>query len=126
MKRAIIGGTGFYGLDYLEAPRAQIIRTPFGSTTVYIGRYQGEEIVFLPRHGPAHNHLAHEINYRANIWGLRELGIERILGTSSIGSLNPEMQVGHLVVLDQLVDFTKNRQETCNRGSVDFTYPYCS
>jgi len=126
MKRAIIGGTGFYGLDYLEAPRAQIIRTPFGSTTVYIGRYQGEEIVFLPRHGPAHNHLAHEINYRANIWGLRELGIERILGTSAIGSLNPEMQVGHLVVLDQLVDFTKHRQETFNLGSVDFTYPYCS
>jgi 5'-methylthioadenosine phosphorylase len=126
MKRAIIGGTGFNAMTYLEAPRAQIIRTPFGSTTMYIGRYQDQEIVFLPRHGPEHNCLAHEINYRANIWGLRELGVERILGTSAIGSLNLEMQVGHLVVLDQLVDFTKHRQGTFNLGSVDFTYPYCS
>ena len=79
MKRALVGGTGFYDMTYLEAPRAQIIRTPFGSTTMYIGRYQGEEIVFLPRHGAEHNRLAHEINYRANIWGLGELGVERIL-----------------------------------------------
>lgn len=126
MKRAIIGGTGFYDTSYLEEPRVRIVRTPFGSASVFTGRYQGEPIVFLPRHGPEHNRLAHEINYRANIWALRELGIERILGTSAIGSLNTDVQIGHLVVPDQLVDFTKHRQETFNLGSVDFTHPYCS
>ena len=126
MKRAIIGGTGFYDMGYLEELRARIVRTPFGSASVFSGRYQGEPLVFLPRHGPEHNRLAHEINYRANIWALRELGIERILGTSAIGSLNTAMQVGHLVILEQLVDFTKHRHETFNLGSVDFTYPYCS
>src|SRR5215831_3017238 len=88
MKHALIGGTGFYDMSYLESPRAQTVCTPFGSITAYLGHYQGEEIAFLPRHGPEHNQLAHEVNYRANIWGLRELGVERILGTSAIGSLN--------------------------------------
>jgi 5'-methylthioadenosine phosphorylase len=126
MKPAIIGGTGFYDMSYLESPRAQIVRTPFGSITAYIGHYQGEEITFLPRHGAEHNQLAHEINYRANIWGLRELGIERIIGTSAVGSLNLAMQVGHLVVPDNLVDMAKHRRDSFNLGSVDFTYPYCS
>lgn len=126
MQRAIIGGTGFYTMDYLAHPRSQVVRTPFGSAALYIGQYNGEEIGFLPRHGPEHNRLAHQVNYRANIWGLRELGVQQILGTSAIGSLNPAMTVGNLVVLDQLVDFTKHRRETFNLGSVDFTYPYCS
>ena len=125
MKRAIIGGTGFADLSYLEGRRAQVVRTPFGGSTVYIGTYQGEETCFLPRHGPEHNQLAHEVNYRANIWALRELGVERVLGLSAVGSLNPEMPIGDLVVPDQLVDFTKQRQATYNLGSVDFTYPYC-
>lgn len=126
MKHALIGGTGFYDMSYLESPRAQIVRTPFGSITAYVGRYQGEEIAFLPRHGPEHNQLAHEVNYRANLWGLRELGVERILGTSAIGSLNVAMAVGHLVVPDNLVDMAKHRRDSFNLGSVDFTYPYCS
>ncbi len=126
MKHAIIGGTGFYDKGYLENPCAQTVRTPFGSITVYIGQYRGEEIAFLPRHGPEHNQLAHEVNYRANLWGLRELGVERIIGTSAIGSLNPAMQVGHLVAPDNLVDMAKHRRDTFNLGSVDFTYPYCA
>ena len=126
MKHALIGGTGFYDMSFLDNPRAQIVRTPFGSITAYIGHYQGEEITFLARHGPEHNQLAHEINYRANIWGLRELGIERILATSAVGSLNLAMQVGHLVVPDNLVDMAKHRRDSFNLGSVDFTYPYCA
>lgn len=125
MERVIIGGTGFYDMDYLENPRAQVVRTPFGGATLYIGTYEGREIGFLPRHGPEHNRLAHQVNYQANIWALHELGVKQIIGTSAIGSLNPQMKVGDLVVLDQLVDLTKHRHETFNLGSVDFTYPYC-
>jgi 5'-methylthioadenosine phosphorylase len=125
MKRAIIGGTGFYDMSYMDDAQSQVIRTPFGGATVYSGRFQGEEIGFLPRHGSEHNQLAHQVNYRANIWALRELGVDRVLGTSAVGSLNPEMQVGNLVVLDNLVDFAKHRSDTFNLGSVDFTHPYC-
>jgi len=125
MKYALIGGTGVYDMSYLDSPRPQIVRTPFGSITVYSGGYKGQEIGFLPRHGPEHNQLAHEVNYRANIWGLRELGVERILGTSAVGSLNVNMGVGHLVVLENLVDMAKHRRDSFNLGSVDFTHPYC-
>jgi 5'-methylthioadenosine phosphorylase len=125
MRIAIIGGTGFTEMNYLESPRPQVVRTPFGGMTAYIGGYRGYEIVFLPRHGPEHNQLAHQVNYRANIWGLRELGIERILGVSAIGSMNPQIEPGDFVVMDQLVDFTKHRDATFNLGSVSFRNPYC-
>lgn len=125
MTVAVIGGTGFTDMSYLESPRAQVVRTPFGGMTAYFGGYEGRELIFLPRHGPEHNQLAHQINYRANIWGLRELGVERILGVSAIGSLRPEIEPGDFVVMDQLVDFTKHRDATFNLGSVNFRNPYC-
>ena len=125
MKRVILGGTGFYDMDFLESPYPQVVRTPFGSATVFIGQYQGEEIGFLPRHGPEHNFLAHQVNYQANIWALRELGVERILGTSAVGGISPHLKPGQLVVPDQLVDFCHSRKDTFNLGSVDITDPYC-
>ncbi len=123
--KAIIGGTGFYDLDYLEDPHPIRVRTPFGGAKLYEGHFQGEQLYFLPRHGPEHNYLAHEVNYRANIWALHTLGVERIIGTSAVGSLNPALEVGDLVALDQLVDFSQHRRQTFNLGSVNFTEPYC-
>lgn len=125
MTVAIIGGTGFTDMRYLESPRAQVVRTPFGGMTAYFGGYEGRELIFIPRHGPEHNLLAHQVNYKANIWGLRELGVERIVGVSAIGSLRPEIEPGNFVVMDQLVDFTKHRDATFNLGSVNFRNPYC-
>jgi 5'-methylthioadenosine phosphorylase len=81
--------------------------------------------VFLPRHGADHALLANEVNYRANVWGLHMLGVDRIVGTSAVGSLNPDIKVGDLVALDNLVDFTRHRRDTFNLGSVNFTEPYC-
>ncbi|HEU5330241.1 MAG: MTAP family purine nucleoside phosphorylase [Thermomicrobiales bacterium] len=125
MTHAIIGGTGFTDMTFLEAPRALVVRTPFGGMTAYSGGYAGQELIFVPRHGPQHNALAHQVNYKANIWGLRELGVERIVGVSAIGSLNPQIEPGDLVLMDQLVDFTKHRDATFNLGSVNFRNPYC-
>lgn len=124
--KAIIGGTGFYTLDYMDNPQKKILRTPFGGITVYQGGFHGEELIFLPRHGPDHNSLANQINYRANIWGLHELGVDRILGTSAVGALNLDYNVGDLVAINQLVDFSRHRRDTFNLGSVNFTDPYCS
>jgi 5'-methylthioadenosine phosphorylase len=133
---AIIGGSGVYDPRLLENIREEIIRTPYGEVKVKIGEYKGEEIVFMPRHGEKHSVPPHKINYRANIWGLYELGVERILATSAVGSLNENMKPGDFVVLDQLIDFTKNRVYTFYDGEesphdrkfvahVDFTEPYC-
>ncbi len=125
MEIAIIGGTGFYGMEFLETTVPQVMRTPFGSMTLWIGSYHGRELGFLPRHGLHHDRLAHEVNYRANLWGLRDLGVTRVLGVSAVGSYNPGMPTGTVVVPDQLVDFSHQRAETFNLGSVDMTEPYC-
>ena len=122
---AIIGGTGFYTLDYMDDPQKINVRTPFGGTTFYQGKFQGEDICFLPRHGFDHNQLANQVNYRANIWGLHESGVDRILGTSAVAAMNLDFSVGDLVALDQLIDFSRHRRDTFNLGSVNFTDPYC-
>ncbi len=112
------------------------METPYGRVRVKIGTYRGEEIVFLARHGEGHSVPPHKINYRANIWALHELGVERILATAAVGSLNEAMKPGDFVILDQLLDFTGNRPKTFYDGEesphdrkfvahVDFTDPYC-
>jgi 5'-methylthioadenosine phosphorylase len=125
VKTLLVGGTGFTELDYLDNVQPKLIRTPFGGTTIYLGTYLGIETGFLPRHGMHHEHLAHQVNYQANVWAARELGFERILGTSAVASLNPEIKVGDLVVLDQLVDFTDGRKSTFNLRSAPMTEPFC-
>lgn len=133
---AIIGGSGVYDPKLLENIREETVETPYGSVKVKIGTYKGEEIAFLPRHGEKHSVPPHKINYHANIWALHELGVERILSTSAVGSLNLDMKPGDFVVLDQLMDFTKTRHYTFYDGEdsphdrkfvahVDFTDPYC-
>ncbi|HIP88674.1 MAG TPA: S-methyl-5'-thioadenosine phosphorylase, partial [Thermococcus paralvinellae] len=82
---AIIGGSGVYDPKLLEDIREEEVKTSYGKIKVKIGTYKGEEIAFLARHGEKHSVPPHKINYRANIWGLYELGVERILATSAVG-----------------------------------------
>jgi 5'-methylthioadenosine phosphorylase len=125
MKTLIAGGTGFADMDYLEQPVPRTIRTPFGGAVIYTGSYQGVETGFLPRHGMHHEHLAPQVNYRANVWAARELGFTRLLGTSAVASMRADIQVGDLVLLDQLVDMTHDRESSYFLRSASMTEPFC-
>ncbi len=118
----IIGGTGFYQLTG-TAPRR--IETEYGSATVYEGGWSGQRVVFLPRHGAGHTSLPHQVNYRANIAALSQLGIRRILAASAVGSLHSDWHVGDLALCDQIIDMTRGREHSFGKFHVDFTEPYC-
>ncbi|MCL0081071.1 S-methyl-5'-thioadenosine phosphorylase [Peptococcaceae bacterium] len=128
---AIIGGTGVYNPDLLANERDISVSTPYGDITVKSGDYQGQQIIFMNRHGAGHSVPPHLVNYRANIAGLKKLGVKNILATAAVGSLNPEMKPGDFVLVDQFLDFTKCRQHTFFEGGeqgvvhVDVTDPYC-
>lgn len=128
---ALIGGTGVYDPSMLAEIREEVVSTNYGSVPVSIGKFQGVEVVFMQRHGAGHTVPPHMINYRANIMALKELGVTKIVATSAVGSLNEAMQPGDFVLLDQFIDFTKNRPFTFFDGEdgtvvhTDFTAPYC-
>lgn len=130
-KIAIIGGTGIYDADFLEGFENKIIDTPYGQAACKIGELYGNQVVFITRHGVNHSTPPHKVNYRANIWALKSLGVQEIFATTAVGSLNPEMKAGHFVVCDNALDFTKSRINTFYddeyRGvaHVDVTSPYC-
>ncbi|MFW6041542.1 MAG: S-methyl-5'-thioinosine phosphorylase [Guyparkeria sp.] len=132
MHLAIIGGTGLSQIEGIEDVRHQMVSTPFGepSGPLTIGRLQGCDVVFLPRHGYNHRIPPHQVNYRANIWALREMGVSRILAVAAVGGIHPDMGPGALVVPDQLIDYIWGRPSTFYEGDldsvthVDFTYPY--
>lgn len=109
---AIIGGTGVYQLEGLEVLDTVQMSTPFGapSAAVLKGRIAGQEILFLARHGAHHQHLPHEINYRANIFALKSLGATQIIGISAVGSLREEIEPGDLAVPTQYFDWTRGRR----------------
>jgi 5'-methylthioadenosine phosphorylase len=129
---AIIGGSGLVKLSALEAPRRRIMRSPYGepSGALTFGRLAGSEVVFLARHGYGHTIAPHEINYRANIWVLKELDVEGIFALASVGGIRDDLGPGTLVVPDQIIDYTHSRKVTFFEGSgtpvthVDFTQPY--
>jgi 5'-methylthioadenosine phosphorylase len=110
---AIIGGTGLYQLDKLEVVNTHQVSTPFGepSDAIIEGQLAGVSILFLARHGSAHQLLPHEVNYRANIWALKSLGATRVIGVSAVGSLQAEIAPGDLALPDQYFDFVKNPRE---------------
>ena len=125
---AVIGGSGFY--EFLEDPTSIEVTTPYGdpSAPVAVGEVGGVPVAFLPRHGAGHRYPPTQIPYRANIWALKSLGVERILAPCAVGGLQPETQPGTLVVPDQLVDRTTQRVQTyVDRGAVHapFADPYC-
>ena len=108
------------------------METPYGSVEPVAGKLANREIVFLSRHGRDHATPPHLVNYRANIWALRKLGVRKILATAAVGSLSSNFRLGELVLLDQFLDFTKSRPQTFYEGGkqgvlhVDMTEPYCS
>lgn len=124
MKTLLVGGTGFSEMDYLENVSQRTVRTPYGGAVLYLGTYKDMDTGFLPRHGIHHEKLAPQVNYRANVWTARELGFRALLGTSAVASLNVNIQVGNLVIPDQLVDFSSKREESYFLGSVNMTEPF--
>ncbi len=116
---AIIGGTGIYQLDGVEVLEQRTVDTPFGTPSAPIihARAGREALLFLPRHGSAHQLLPHEVNYRANIWALKALGATCVLGISAVGSLREALAPGQLVVPDQYFDFVKGNREKTFFGS---------
>lgn len=128
---AIIGGTGVKVSDLLENRQDQQVETPFGSAAVSRGRIGARELVVLYRHGAGHTVPPHRINYRANLWALRKLGVRQVLATAAVGSLNPALRPGDMVLVDQFLDFTKGRAHTFFDGGpegvvhVDVSEPYC-
>ena len=108
----IFGGTGIYDSGLLENPKEISIDTPYGkpSDSITVGIFKGRKIAFLPRHGKKHTIPPHMINYRANIWAFKELGVSRILAPSAVGSLKEEIEPGHFALPTQFLDFTKSRK----------------
>jgi 5'-methylthioadenosine phosphorylase len=108
----VIGGTGFS--RFLVDPETQAVETPFGppSAAIAVGIVDGRGVAFLPRHGVGHRIPPHRINYRANLWALRELGVRQVLAPSAVGSLRPELGPGAVVVPEQVVDRTSGRAST--------------
>ena len=128
---AIIGGTGVDHFTLTEQ-RVITVETPYGSVEPVVGKLANRETVFMSRHGRGHATPPHLVNYRANIWALRKLGVRKILATAAVGSLSTNFRLGELVLLDQFLDFTKSRPPTFYEGGkqgvlhVDMTEPYCS
>ncbi|MCB1775711.1 MAG: S-methyl-5'-thioinosine phosphorylase [Gammaproteobacteria bacterium] len=129
----IIGGSGLTRLKALQIDRQEMVTTPYGepSAPLTFGHFDGSPIVFLPRHGGAHTIPPHRVNYRANLWALREAGVERVIGMAAVGGITPAMQPGVLCVTDQVIDYTWGRDHTLFEADldsvthIDFTEPYC-
>ena len=126
----IIGGSGFY--SYLDGPDLVEIDTPFGkpSAPLAVGQLAGRSVAFLPRHGRQHEYPPHRVNYRANLWALRSVGVRQVLAPCAVGSLRPELGPGSVVVPDQVVDRTWGRAHTVYDRvgpvvHVSFGDPYC-
>lgn len=125
----VFGGSGFY--RFLENVEEVTIETPYGapSDKVALATVGGRRVAFLPRHGRDHQLPPHMINYRANLWAMKELGVRRIIGPNASGSLQPEIKPGDFVVVDQFVDRTSGRKDTFFDGPItthiSMADPYC-
>ena len=125
----IIGGSGFY--RFLEGAQEVEVDTPYGapSSPLAVGTVGNRSVAFLARHGTKHQFAPHAVNYRANMWALRHIGVRRVIGPCACGSLDPGIDPGDVVVLDQLVDRTWGRADTFVDGPavdhVSFADPYC-
>lgn len=130
---AIIGGSGLTNLKNLEITRREVVRTPFGepSAPLVFGQLGGQQAVFLARHGHGHTIPPHAVNYRANIWALKEVGASQVIAVNAVGGIAAVMSPGGLVLPDQIIDYTYGRDHTyfgSDQKSVthiDLSYPYC-
>jgi 5'-methylthioadenosine phosphorylase len=129
MRKAIIGGTGIYGLN--SEVEQKTVETIYGAVECDLIRVADQEIVFLARHGKGHSAPPHKINYRANMMALKQLEVEEIYATCAVGSMNPAFEPGDVVVINDFLDFTKSRVQTFYEGGdtkvahVEMTQPYC-
>lgn len=129
---AVIGGSGLYQMDGVEIEREERVATPYGepSDVIRIGKLDGVAIMFLPRHGRQHAISPSRINYRANIWALKHLGVNKIISVSAVGSMREEIVPGDLVLIDQFIDRTRNRVSTFFDDGivahVSFADPICA
>ena len=127
----VIGGSGLYQMEGLQKVREVRVSTPFGPPSdLYVkGNLNGVEAIFLPRHGRGHRLLPTEVNFRANIFGMKKLGVTRIVSVSAVGSLQEEIAPGHVVIPDQFIDRTTQRPSTFfGRGivaHVSLADPFC-
>ncbi len=132
MKFAILGGSGLAKLAGLQDVRRQVVRTPYGdpSGPLTYGKLGGVELIFLARHGYGHTIAPHEINYRANIWALRQAGVDGVVAVATVGGIRSDYEPGTLVLPDQVIDYTHGRRGTFFEGPeqpvthIDFTVPY--
>lgn len=129
----IIGGTGLTQLANLEITHRQVARTPYGepSGALTFGRICGQEVIFLARHGYGHTIPPHDVNYRANLWALKDHGVDRVVSVATVGAIHPGLIPGMLVIPNQIIDYTHGRAASYFVGSdkpvvhLDFTLPYC-
>jgi 5'-methylthioadenosine phosphorylase len=136
---AVIGGTGLETLPPEWVVTPQVVETPFGTASVWDARRGEREILFVSRHGETHGLAPHQVNYRANIAALRQLGVHRVFATNAVGSLRLDLTPGSLVALDDFIDFTHNRplsfwdddpqskiqNPKSKIAHTDFSEPYC-
>lgn len=129
---AIIGGTGLTSLKGLQITRKEVVHTPFGepSGALTFGMLCDKEVIFLARHGYGHNIPPHRINYRANIWALKQTGVECVVAVAAVGGIRADLPPGRLVIPDQIIDYTWSRAATFYEDGlshvthIDFTVPY--
>jgi len=129
---AIIGGSGLSKLGNMEVTQRRVARTPYGepSGPLTLGRIGATDVVFLARHGYGHTIAPHEVNYRANLWALKDAGVTDVISVASVGGIRPEFAPGALAVPHQVVDYTWGRRSTYFEGPgapvnhIDFTQPY--
>lgn len=114
---AIIAGTGFYALDALTDPRPETVETPYGSARYVRGTWHGIPVVFLTRHGAGHSVPPHLVNYRANIAALAAAGVRDIIAVNVTGGIDPDLEPGDLLCLDDFLDFTRSRIGTFHDGT---------
>jgi 5'-methylthioadenosine phosphorylase len=130
-KVGIIGGSGLYESGIFQPKETLKISTPYGapSAPVEIGELDGTTVAFIPRHGKGHVYPPHAVNYRANVWAMKELGVKAIVSPCAVGSLKEEMRPGDFIIPDQFIDFTKTRQYTFFDGGkthhVPAADPFC-
>ena len=130
-KVGVIGGSGLYAMAALEQVREVEVTTPFGppSDAYIVGTLHGRDMVFLPRHGRGHRLPPSAINFRANLYGLKSLGVEWVIAVSAVGSMREEIHPGHLVIPDQFIDRTRRRVSTFFEDltvHVTFADPVCA
>ncbi|HDN62363.1 MAG TPA: S-methyl-5'-thioadenosine phosphorylase [Candidatus Bathyarchaeota archaeon] len=127
----IIGGTGVYDPAMFGEVKEVKVYTPYGepSDLVFVGSLRGKKVAFIPRHGRNHTIPPHRVNYRANIWALKELGVQRIVAPAAVGSLREDFKPGDFVIVDQFIDRTKKRVDTFYEGGrvchISAADPFC-